>query len=183
MIALDFHIVVIAVILGNSYNRICDMTCLSTTSGFPSNLLIPLGFYSANCPKPTKQPEKKSNEINDLHPDLTYPRMYGIMLFETEIQPVLGNTYIMTDRQNLVVDYEDQADWLQDSIVIENVILPQEHDQLIVELEQAVYDNTRSMYNPPSSHIRIMGFAPADSDVVVKRGVNFWVDSENIWAS
>ena len=88
----------------------------------------------------------------------------------------------MTDRQNLVVDYEDEADWLQDSIVIENVILPQAHDQLIVELEQAVYDNTRSMYNPPSSHIRIMGFAPADSDVVVKRGVNFWVDSENIFA-
>ena len=88
----------------------------------------------------------------------------------------------MTDRQNLVVDYEDQADWLQDSIVIENVILPQAHDQLIVELEQAVYDNTRSMFNPPSSHIRIMGFGPADSDVIVKRGVNFWVDSENIWA-
>ena len=88
----------------------------------------------------------------------------------------------MTDRQNLVVDYEDEADWLQDSIVIENVILPQEHDQLIVELEQAVYDNTRSRYNPPSSHIRIMGFGPADSDVIVKRGVNFWVDSENIFA-
>ena len=89
----------------------------------------------------------------------------------------------MADRMNLVVDYEDQADWLQDSIVIENVIMGQSHDQLIVELEQAVYDNTRSMFNPPSSHIRIMGFAPADSDVVVKRGVNFWVDSENIWAS
>ena len=181
-IALDFHIEEIAVILGNSYNRICDMTCLSTTSGVPSNLLIPLGFYSANCPKPIKQPEKKSNEINDLYPNLTYPRMYGIMLFETEIQPVLGNTYIMTDRQNLVVDYEDQADWLQDSIVIENVILPQEHDQLIVELEQAVYDNTRDRYDPPSSHIRIVGFAPADSDVVVKRGVNFWTDDDNIFA-
>ena len=88
----------------------------------------------------------------------------------------------MTDRQNLVVDFEDQADWLQDSVVVENVILPQAHDQLIVELEQAVYDNTRSMFNPPSSHIRIMGFGPADSDVIVKRGVNFWVDSENIWA-
>ena len=88
----------------------------------------------------------------------------------------------MTDRQNLVVDYEDEADWLQDSVVVENVILPQAHDQLIVELEQAVYDNTRSMFNPPSSHIRIMGFGPADSDVIVKRGVNFWVDSENIWA-
>ena len=88
----------------------------------------------------------------------------------------------MTDRMNLVVDYEDEADWLQDSVVVENVILPQAHDQLIVELEQAVYDNTRSMYNPPSSHIRIMGFAPADSDVVVKRGVNFWVDENSIWA-
>ena len=88
----------------------------------------------------------------------------------------------MADRMNLVVDYEDQADWLQDSIVIENVISGQNHDQLIVELEQAVYDGTRSMYNPPSSHIRIMGFGPADSDVVVKRGVNFWVDSENIFA-
>ena len=88
----------------------------------------------------------------------------------------------MTDRQNLVVDYEDQADWLQDSIVIENVILPQAHDQLIVELEQAVYDNTRSMFNPPSSHIRIAGFAPADSDVTVKRGLNFWTDDDNIFA-
>ena len=88
----------------------------------------------------------------------------------------------MADRMNLVVAYEDQADWLQDSIVIENVIMGQAHDQLIVELEQAVYDNTRSMFNPPSSHIRIMGFGPADSDVIVKRGVNFWVDSENIWA-
>ena len=88
----------------------------------------------------------------------------------------------MADRMNLVVDYEDQADWLQDSIVIENVISGQNHDQLIAELEQAVYDNTRSMFNPPSSHIRIMGFGPADSDVIVKRGVNFWVDSENIFA-
>ena len=88
----------------------------------------------------------------------------------------------MTVKQNLVVDYEDEADWLQDSIVIENVILPQPHDQLIVELEQAVYDNTRSMYNPPSSHIRIVGYAPADSDVAVKRGVNFWCDDDNIFA-
>ena len=88
----------------------------------------------------------------------------------------------MSDRINLVVDYEDQADWLQDSIVIENVIMGQAHDQLIVELEQAVYDNTRSMFTPPSSHIRIMGFGPADSDVVVKGGVNFWTDPENIWS-
>ena len=67
----------------------------------------------------------------------------------------------MTDQINLVVDYEDEADWLQDSVIV---------------------DNTRSMYNPPSSHIRITGYAPADSDVVVKRGVNFWVDENSIWA-
>ena len=91
-------------------------------------------------------------------------------------------TLIVTDRMNLVVDYEDMADWLQDSIVIENVTMGQPHAHLIVELEQAVVDNTRSMYNPPSSHIRIMGYAPADSDVVVKRGVNFWCDDENIYS-
>ena len=88
----------------------------------------------------------------------------------------------MTDSQNLVVDYEDEADWLQDSVVVENVILPQAHDQLIVELEQAVYDNTRDRYNPPSSHIRIVGYAPADSDVTVKPGLNFWTDADNIFA-
>ena len=88
----------------------------------------------------------------------------------------------MSDRMNLVVDYEDQADWLQDSIVIENVIMGQAHDQLIVELEQSVYDATRSMFNPPSSHIKIMGFGPADSDVIVKRGVNFWHSDENIFS-
>ena len=64
----------------------------------------------------------------------------------------------MADRINLIVDYEDRADWLQDSVVIENVIMGQNHDQLIIELEQAVYDATRSMYRPPSSHIQIMGF-------------------------
>ena len=84
-------------------------------------------------------------------------------------------------RIDLVVDYEDQADWLQDSIVIENVIMGQAHDQLIVELEQSVYDATRSMFNPPSSHIKIMGFGPADSDVIVKRCVNFWHSDENIF--
>jgi len=88
----------------------------------------------------------------------------------------------MAERMNLVVDYEDQVDWLQDSIVIENVTMGQDHVQLIQELEQAVYDATRSMFNPPSSHIQIMGFSPADSDVVVKRGVNFWTDEENIWS-
>ncbi len=88
----------------------------------------------------------------------------------------------MTDRINLRVDYEDQVDWLQDSIIIENVIIPQEHNQLILELEQAVYDNTRSMYQPPSSHISIVGYSPADSDVIVKKGVNYWYDDESIWA-
>ena len=83
---------------------------------------------------------------------------------------------------NLVVDYEDQVDWLQDSIVIENVTMGQDHVQLIQELEQAVYDATRSMFNPPSSHIQIMGFSPADSDVEVKNGVNYWHSDEDIWS-
>ena len=87
----------------------------------------------------------------------------------------------MADRIDLVVDYEDKVDWLQDSIVIENVIMGQEHTQLIQELEQAVYDATRSMFNPPSSHIQIVGYGPADSDVVVKRGVNYWHSDENIF--
>ena len=84
---------------------------------------------------------------------------------------------------NLRVDYEDQVDWLQDSIVIENVDLDQEHYNLIIELEQAVFDNTRSMHNPPSSHIQIMGYAPADSDVVIKQGVNYWQSEGNIFAN
>ena len=88
----------------------------------------------------------------------------------------------MANTVNLVVDYEDEADWLQDSIVIENVTLGRKHDDLIVELEQAVFDNTRERYDPPSSHIRIVGYAPADSDVTVKRGLNFWTDDDNIFA-
>ena len=84
---------------------------------------------------------------------------------------------------NLLVDYEDRVDWLQDSIVIENVDLNQDHYNLIVELEQSVYDATRLMHNPPSSHIQIMGFSPADSDVVVKAGVNYWHSDENIFAN
>jgi len=83
---------------------------------------------------------------------------------------------------NLMVDYEDRVDWLQDSVVIENVDLSQNHYDLIIELEQAVYDATRFMINPPSSHIQIMGYAPADSNVVVKEGVNFWTSDENIFA-
>jgi hypothetical protein len=86
-------------------------------------------------------------------------------------------------RINLVVDYEDEADWLQDSITIENVDLTTgNHEALIVELEQAVFDGTRSMINPPSSHIRIMGYTPADSTVVVKKGLNFWTSDENIYS-
>ena len=84
---------------------------------------------------------------------------------------------------NLMVDYEDRVDWLQDSVVIENVDLSQNHYDLIIELEQAVYDATRFMINPPSSHIQIMGYAPTDSNVVVKEGVNFWTSDENIFAA
>ena len=87
----------------------------------------------------------------------------------------------MANRINLLVDYEDQVDWLQDSVMIENVDLSQEHYDLIIELEQAVFDNTRSMHNAPSSHIQIMGYAPADSGVVIKQGVNYWQSDENIF--
>ena len=87
----------------------------------------------------------------------------------------------MVKKIDLVVDYEDQADWLQDSVVIKDVTLGRKHDDLIVELEQAVYDETRNRYDPPSSHIEIMGYAPADSDVTVKRGVNFWTSDDNIF--
>ena len=89
----------------------------------------------------------------------------------------------MVKKIDLVVDYEDQADWLQDSVVIKDVTLGRKHDDLIVELEQAVYDATRSMFNPPSSYIEIMGYTPADSDVTVKRGVNFWTSDENIFSN
>ena len=88
----------------------------------------------------------------------------------------------MAMKVNLMVDYEDEADWLQDSVLIENVTLGRKHEDLIVELEQAVYDGTRERYDPPSSHIRIVGYAPADSDVTVKRGLNFWTDDDNIFA-
>ena len=85
---------------------------------------------------------------------------------------------------NWMVDYEDEADWLQDSVVVENVILTEYNGrgQFMVELEQAVYDNTRDRYDPPSSHIRITGYAPADSDVTVKKGLNFWTSPDNIFA-
>jgi len=90
----------------------------------------------------------------------------------------------MTDRQNLVIDYEDQADWLQDSVVIENVEIRPEmsHVVFLAELKGLVYDATRERYDPPSRHIEIMGYAPADSDVTVKRGVNFWTSPDNIFA-
>ena len=80
-----------------------------------------------------------SNKINDLGGYLTLPRKCPIIVFGIEIRPLLGNTY-MADRMNLVVDYEDQADWLQDSIVIENVIMGQDHVQLIQELEKLLLE-------------------------------------------
>jgi len=90
----------------------------------------------------------------------------------------------MTDRQNLVVDYEDQADWLQDSIVIENVEIRPNMSQVVflAELEGLVYDATRQMHNPPSNKLRIVGYAPSDSDVTVKKGLNFWTHEDNIFA-
>ena len=90
----------------------------------------------------------------------------------------------MAMKVNLMVDYEDQKDWLQDSVLIENVeIRPGiSHVVFLAELKGLVYDATRDRYNPPSSHIRIVGYAPADSDVTVKRGLNFWTDDDNIFA-
>ena len=90
----------------------------------------------------------------------------------------------MTDRQNLMVDYEDQADWLQDSVLIENVEISGDgsHMVFLAELEGLVYDATRERYDPPSKHIEIMGYSPSDSDVTVKRGVNFWTSPDNIFA-
>ena len=40
---------------------------------------------------------------------------------------------MMADRIDLVVDYEDNADWLQDSIVIRDVELPV-NERLLVQL-------------------------------------------------
>ena len=91
----------------------------------------------------------------------------------------------MTTKVNLTVDYEDQADWLQDSVIIENVEITGDTSHLVflAELKGLVYDATRSMYSPPSNKIEIMGYAPSDSDVVVKKGVNFWTHPENIWSN
>jgi len=85
---------------------------------------------------------------------------------------------------NLRVDYEDQADWLQDSVIIENVEITGDTSHLVflAELKGLVYDATRSMYSPPSNKIEIMGYAPSDSDVVVKKGLNFWTSPDNIWS-
>ena len=90
----------------------------------------------------------------------------------------------MTDRQNLMVDYEDQADWLQDSVLIENVEISGDKSHLVfcAELEGLVYDATRFMINPPSNKLRIVGYAPSDSDVTVKKGLNFWTHDDNIFA-
>ena len=90
----------------------------------------------------------------------------------------------MAMKVNLVVDYEDKADWLQDSVVIENVEISGDKSHLVflAELEGLVYDATRERYNPPSNKLRIVGYAPADSDVTVKKGLNFWTHEDNIFA-
>ena len=90
----------------------------------------------------------------------------------------------MATKVNLTVDFEDQADWLQDSVVIENVEITGDISHLVflAELKGLVYDATRSMKNPPSNKIQIMGYAPSDSDVVVKKGLNYWTSPDNIFA-
>ena len=91
----------------------------------------------------------------------------------------------MVMKVNLRVDYEDQADWLQDSVIIENVEITGDTSHLVflAELKGLVYDATRSMKNPPSNKIQIMGYAPSDSNVVVKKGLNFWTSPDNIWSN
>ena len=91
----------------------------------------------------------------------------------------------MAVKVNLVVDYEDKADWLQDSVVIENVEISGDKSHLVflAELEGLVYDATRERYDPPSNKLRIVGYAPADSTVTVKKGLNFWTDPDNIFAN
>ena len=90
----------------------------------------------------------------------------------------------MAMKVNLMVDYEDQTDWLQDSVLIENVEISGEgsHMVFLAELEGLVYDATRERYDPPSNKLRIVGYAPADSDVTVKKGLNFWTHEDNIFA-
>ena len=90
----------------------------------------------------------------------------------------------MAVKVNLMVDYEDQKDWLQDSVLIENVEISGEgsHMVFLAELEGLVYDATRERYDPPSNKLRIVGYAPADSDVTVKKGLNFWTHEDNIFA-
>ena len=95
------------------------------------------------------------------------------------ILTILEETNIMVAKVvDLVVDFEDCADWLQDSIVIENVETPVNRDELL----ERVIKTTRSMYTPPSKHLEIMGYTPADSDVTVRSGVNFWTSPNNIFA-
>ena len=90
----------------------------------------------------------------------------------------------MVKAVNLMVDYEDQKDWLQDSVLIENVEIRPNMSQVVflAELEGLVYDATRQMHNPPSNKLRIVGYAPSDSDVTVKKGLNFWTHEDNIFA-
>jgi len=91
----------------------------------------------------------------------------------------------MTMKVNLMVDYEDRADWLQDSVLIENVEIKGDTSHLVflAELEGLVYDATRERYDPPSNKLRIVGYAPAHSDVTVKKGLNFWTHEDNIFAN
>ena len=62
--------------------------------------------------------------------------------------------------------------------MIRDVELPV-NERLLV---QRVVEETRSKYSPPSEHISLMGYTPADSDVVVKNGVNFWTSEDNIFS-
>ena len=62
---------------------------------------------------------------------------------------------------DLIVYYEDKADWLQDSVIIKDVETPINKRALV----QKVIKATRTMFTPPSEHIRIVGYGPLRDDV------------------
>ena len=82
----------------------------------------------------------------------------------------------------LMVDYEDQVDWLQDNVIIHDVVCGVSHQEMMETLSKRVVEETRYMYQVPSAHLKVMGWAPAYSGDVVKKGFNFWTDPENIWS-
>ena len=72
---------------------------------------------------------------------------------------------------DLIVYYEDKADWRQDSVIIKDVETPISKRALV----QKVITATRTMFTPPSEHIRIVGYGPLRDDVSA-RGLVWYHD-------